>query len=639
MNNEEQNKFLGMLYDILVTNNIKTYKDKPKDLKEKVNRLNNYLDKLKRVQDKAIDNERYLDMIKDLYYDRYIIKEENIPDGYLKFLENQYLEQGHGHINLVEPKTYKDEELKKEHIKTIIREQIDSLDNWLNYFLSKDSDYLPMWAKVWSFQGMLQIGNLNKDKDGYDKRSKTTINPFVSFDSEILGRCVTLIEETFEEKEMTDEEVKKLVESGSFSKLYGKLLANKKQVKAETTDGIWIKYNQESEDDIKIKVDQGKEPEYIKLYNSLQGYNTGWCTAGSRETAKKQLLGGDFYVYYSLDKNGEYKIPRLAIRMNGNQIGEIRGISENQNIESNMELILEEKLKEFPDASMYKKKVSDMKLLTNIYNKYLNKGELTKDELRFLYEIDYEILGFGYDKDPRIKEILKNRSQLEDLMFVFRCSKDQIILDGDFDKLRKSNKPIKYFYGGLWLDGFTSTEGLVFPEILNGDLCLGGLTDADGLVLPKTISGNLDLSGLTSAEVLILPEIMNGSLYLGGLTDADGLVLPKTISGNLDLSGLTSAEVLILPETINGYLFLSNFTSLVGVTLPNTVREQVIIFRSHYNLDKVKEMQQVEIRTKNNELKLTKKISSGIVSISFLIVIILSFCILTFFICKLILNK
>ena len=501
MNTEEQNKFLGMLYDILVTNNIKNYEDKPRDLKEKVNRLNDYLDKLKRVQDKAIDNERYLDMIKNLYYDRYIIKEENIPDGYLKFLENKYLEQGHGHINLVEPQTYKEQELKKEHLKTIIREQKDSLDNWLNYFLSKDSDYLPIWAKVWAFQGMLQIGNLNKDKDGYDKRSKTTTNPFVSFDSEILGRCVTLIEETFEKKEKTDEEVKKLVESGSFSKLYGKLLANKKQVKTETTVGIWIKYKQESEDDIKTKIEQGEEPEYIKLYNSLQGYNTGWCTAGSRETAKKQLLDGDFYVYYSCDKEREYKIPRLAIRMDGKQIGEIRGIAENQNIESHIELILEEKLKEFPDARMYKKRVSDMKLLTNIYNKYLNKEELTKDELRFLYELDELIYGFGYRSDPRIKEILDKRNKLEDLKILCDCDKEQIILDGDYYKLLKSDKPIKYFYGGLWLNDVTDDNGLVFPEIMCGDLCLTGFLENEKIKLPRILLGELNLGNFIISDV------------------------------------------------------------------------------------------------------------------------------------------
>ena len=610
MNNNERNKFLGMLYDILVTNNIKSYDDKPKDLKEKVNRLNDYLDKLKRVQDRAIDNNRYLYMVKKLYYDRYVIKEDNIPDGYLKFLENQYLEQGHGHINLVEPNTYKDEELRKEHIETIIREQKDSLDNWLNYFLSKDSDYLPMWAKVWAFQGMLQIGNLNKNKDGYDKRSKTTTNPFVSFDSEILGRCVSLIEETFEKKEMTDEEVKKLVESGSFSKLYGKLLASKKQVKAETTDGIWIKYNQESEDDIKIKVDQGKETEYIKLYNSLQGYNTGWCTAGSRETAKKQLLGGDFYVYYSKDKEGKYKVPRLAIRMNGNQIGEIRGIAENQNIESNMELILEEKLKDFPDASMYKKKVSDMKLLTNIYNKYLNKEELTKDELRFLYELDELIYGFGYRSDPRIKEILDGRNKLDDLMLLCECDKEQIILDGDYDKLRKSDKTIKYFYGGLWLDDITGEDGLVFPEIMCGDLCLTGFLDTGKMKLPRILLGELNLGNFIISDIknIDLPEIIDGTLHLWGVTNSEGLILPKKINGDLHLWELNS---------------------LIGITLSEEILGHVYIYGGCYTLEQIKEMQQEEIRNKN--IKLSSK-SSGYVKNVLLIVNIILFGILVFII-------
>ena len=211
MNNGEKNKFLGMLYDILIDEGIIKYEDKPKYLKEKKERLENYLDKLERVQDKSLDNDRYLNMIKKLYYDRYIIKESNIPDNYLRSLEQQYLDQGHGHINLVNPINDRDRNLRNEHIQTVIREQKDSLDNWLNYFLSSDSSYLDMWAKVWAFQGMLHIGNINKNKDGYDRRSKTTVNPFVSFDSEILGKCVELVKESFNKKELTDEEIKYVV--------------------------------------------------------------------------------------------------------------------------------------------------------------------------------------------------------------------------------------------------------------------------------------------------------------------------------------------------------------------------------------------------------------------------------------------
>lgn len=417
------------------------------------------------------------------------------------------------------------------------------------------------------------------------------------------------------------EEVKKLVESGSFSKLYGKLLANKKQVKTETTDGIWIKYKHESEDEIKIKIEQGEEPEYIKLYNSLQGYNTGWCTAGSRETAKKQLLDGDFYVYYSCDKDREYKIPRLAIRMNGNQIGEIRGIAENQNIESNMELILEEKLKEFPDAGMYKKRVSDMKLLTNIYNKYLNKEELTKDELRFLYELDELIYGFGYRSDPRIKEILDERNKLEDLMLLCECDKEQIIFDGDYYTLQKSAKPIKYFYGGLWFDDVTDEDGLVFPEIMCGDLCLTGFLEKEKMKLPRILLGELNLGNfiISDAKQIDLPEIIDGTLHLWYVANSEGLKLPKKI---------------------NGDLHLWEFNSLIGIILSEDILGHVYIYGGCYTLEQIKEMQREEIENKkNNKLKLNKKLSSGIVSISFLLVTILSFCILTFFVCKLILNK
>ena len=62
--------------------------------------------------------------------------------------------------------------------------------------------------------------------------------------------------------------------------------------------------------------------DYHPLWKSLQGKNTGWCTAGE-EVAKSQLENGDFYIYYTKDKNDEYNNPRIAIRMNGKEeIGE-----------------------------------------------------------------------------------------------------------------------------------------------------------------------------------------------------------------------------------------------------------------------------------------------------------------------------
>ena len=133
---------------------------------------------------------------------------------------------------------------------------------------------------------------------------------------------------------MTDEEIEILSKGESFKKLYTYYLTNQdsKTINNDETEGIWIKY------------DMGSD--YIPLWESLQGKNTGWCTAG-KETAKTQLNGGDFYVYYTKDENNEYKNPRIAIRMNGkNEIGEVRGTSKNQNLESNMEPILDKKLEE-----------------------------------------------------------------------------------------------------------------------------------------------------------------------------------------------------------------------------------------------------------------------------------------------------
>lgn len=108
-----------------------------------------------------------------------------------------------------------------------------------------------------------------------------------------------------------------------------------------------------------------------------------------------------------MNLDGECVVPRLAIRMDGtHQIGEIRGVAKNQNIENHLEEVLEQKLEEFSDKEHYQRRIQDAKMLTEIYKK----EDLTKEEIRFLYETDRAIEQFGYQEDPRIKKICCKRN-------------------------------------------------------------------------------------------------------------------------------------------------------------------------------------------------------------------------------------
>ena len=183
----------------------------------------------------------------------------------------------------------------------------------------------------------------------------------------------------------------------------------------EEIRGEWIKY------------EQGRDGDAEKLFQSLEGKGTGWCTAG-HSTAQTQIESGDFYVYYTNDSNGEPTQPRLAIRMDGdNRIGEVRGILPHQGVEPVMQEALDGKLSEFGgEADAYRKKSEDMRMLTALEKKRENDESFTKDDLILLYEINGTIEGFGYQKDPRIAELRQGRNTEEDMLVIFGCTRDEI---------------------------------------------------------------------------------------------------------------------------------------------------------------------------------------------------------------------
>ncbi len=397
-------------------------------------RIQNYLERFKEIIDRKDPEkrERGMEALKKILYDKFVIKPEEIPEGYFDNQRRLAREQGHGDIEITQ-------EMRDQLSEVIVSDQRSSLDNWVDYLSSSDATY-PDWLKYYAFRSVLGMGEYDKEKKQFAKRSKGTINPFPDINREALAYVLDAVSQKYGKRhvdllalnEEEKKEFEKLLHGENFAKLYA--WAIEKTVIAPTeslakTAGKWMKYPQNSD--------------HMPLVESLRGQGTGWCTAGE-STAQMQLKGGDFYVYYSFDQQDKPTIPRAAIRMQENQIGEVRGIAEQQNLDPYINNIVQEKLKEFPDGKQYEKKVNDMKTLTAIDRKNKTGGNFTKDDLIFLYEMDQSIEGFGYQRDPRIAEIRNQRNPEEDMPIIFECSKDQIAHD-----IKETREDTKAYIGPL----------------------------------------------------------------------------------------------------------------------------------------------------------------------------------------------
>lgn len=384
-------------------------------------RIQNYLNRFKDILDRGGEDqrERNLDRIKYLFHSKYVIKPNEIPESYFDLQRRIAREQGHGDVEITK-------EMRAQLTEVIITDQKTSLDAWINYLSSPDAPYSDA-LKYFALRSILSMGEYDKKTKSFTNRSKGTVKPFPELNREALAYVVDVVEKKYKGdpldlsnlKDSEAQELNKLLQGENFAKLYA--FAIEKVTPASPEDlaniqGKWVKY------------DRGSD--HMPLVQSLQGHGTGWCTAGE-STAAIQLQGGDFYVYYSNDKDGKPTIPRAAIRMDDNKIGEVRGIGPDQNLDNGAEKVVEEKLKEFPDGKEYQKKVADMKHLTEIENKVKENVALTQSDLIFLYEAESPIQGFGYDEDPRIAEIRSQRNPKEDMPIFFGCSADEIATNVD----------------------------------------------------------------------------------------------------------------------------------------------------------------------------------------------------------------
>ena len=389
--------------------------------------VESYLDRLETIFNAKNEQgeDRGFELLKYKILDEYVTKPEGIPESYWKLQENIMRERG----QLGDWQNADEEqkaELKRQNAEGVLSDQRSSLEQWLDYFHLTDSDYIPRELKYWIFRNIIKLQEFDKEKKEFPKRSKGTVKQFPDINHEALSYVIDALMKKYRGESIEWENDIQLEERRAFeqyltkedfAKLYAwanDLMNPIPEHLLHVTEGEWRKF------------DQGSD--FHELVKTIRGKGTGWCTAGE-QTAKSQLAGGDFYVYYSLDDDGVSTIPRIAIRMEGDKIAEVRGVAHKQNLDAYVGGILQQKLDEFPDKEKYLKKEKDMQQLTEIEKKTQSGTQLSKVELDFLYEINASIEGFGYRKDPRIAELRGKRNIKEDLPIIFECRSEQIVVD------------------------------------------------------------------------------------------------------------------------------------------------------------------------------------------------------------------
>ncbi|OGD64073.1 hypothetical protein A2215_01410 [Candidatus Berkelbacteria bacterium RIFOXYA2_FULL_43_10] len=390
-------------------------------------------------------------------------------------------------------------------------EQEKTLGNWIDYLGSEEADYYPVWFKYLAIRSLQKMGKRDRDIGDYSKRSANTLQPFPDLSRESFSRTLDAIKKMQSEKTLldfekindySDDELSALAEldraaaKGDFAKLYANFqneIERERRERGESTAGQWRHFP------------QGSNPE--ALVSTLEGKGTEWCTAGL-SVAQDQLQSGEFYIYYTYDKDRKPTDPRVAIFLVNGQISEVRGVyGKDQDLELDFVDIAREKYKDFSGSERYEKKDRDMKFLSTVEKKMNASESLSKGELVFLYEIDSPIEGFGHGADPRVAELRSQRDPKVDAPIVLECQPDEIAWGQD-----QIGENTRSYIGPLFPDIFKlqNLENIYasFPEgkIRKSDLGIGGKTKnelvnelkANGIKIYEYAQDMLDSSEFTT---------------------------------------------------------------------------------------------------------------------------------------------
>lgn len=372
------------------------------------------------------------------------------------------------------------------------RAQVETANQWESYL--GQSDY-PASFKYLILDAVL-TNNYDLKTDRYQKRTGKTIRNFTPFDAGTLAELYMS-----ESNELLKDYVRiqadnsaNIVESAAFS---------------STKDGKWIKFD--GGDGVS---QQELQDNANKLSQLVQ--NTYWCT---KTNALSQLRGGDFYVYVTENKQGDFD-PRIAVRMDGDKVGEVRGnASSKQDLEADMlpvaDTFLREKIpndsgKKWLDSIAYNTKVKD--LTEKIDTKVLNMDDV------------YEYIDIIKDKDKFSVDYGEN-GLVQALQDKFRNAKFSFgVADSQIDI--KDNTLLLLAPNDMYTFMFRDNEQTKNVQVIIGNVNVYDNFDGGKV---KAITGNVEFEDSSIKEIKSIESIggnvsfRNSEIkYLGSLKEIGG---------------------------------------------------------------------------------------------------------------------
>jgi hypothetical protein len=297
------------------------------------------------------------------------------------------------------------------------------------------------------------------------------------------------------------------------------IVKSKNMVK-QSKDGYWIKFDGGS------KTSQEQITKNAKELSQLV-QNTYWCT---KTNAKSQLDDGDFYVYVT--KFEKELLPRIAIRMEDERVGEVRGNkSAAQDLEDDMIPIAKEFLennipndsgKRWLDGINYNSKVIAMINKINqdgLYEGFIYEyAELKLDEKNYLLEYSNE--NGNVTKLTNLIEYLI----VKDDLGTSNYKKSDFAFD-DY----KVDESTRFLFGNIYNRQILDIKNL---EIIFGNIEFGA-GHKDVKINLKIVTGRFDIS-FTNITSLGELKIVGGDLKIFK-TNLTSLGKLEKIGGSVNL--------------------------------------------------------------------------------------------------------